>query len=121
MDKSEKLPATSAASTSAHQSVKNASDLGIIAYFANNSVAANLMMGLLLIGGLISGIGLNAQVFPTLNPGIITVVVPYPGAPPSEVEEAITRRVEEAVLGIEGVDEVRSSAAENIGTVTIEI
>ena len=78
-------------------------------------------MGLLLIGGLISGIGLNAQVFPTLNPGIITVVVPYPGATPSEVEEAITRRVEEAVLGIEGVDEVRSSAAENVGTVTIEL
>ena len=121
MDNSEKIQANSAASTSAHQSVKNASDLGIIAYFANNSVAANLMMGLLLIGGLISGIGLNAQVFPTLNPGIITVVVPYPGATPSEVEEAITRRVEEAVLGIEGVDEVRSSAAENVGTVTIEL
>ena len=53
-------------------------DTGIIAYFTNNSVAANLIMGLLLIGGLISGFGLNAQVFPTLNPGIITVVVPYP-------------------------------------------
>ena len=48
-------------------------------------------------------------------------MVPYPGATPSEVEESITRRVEEAVLGIEGVDEVRSSAAENVGTVTIEL
>ena len=71
-----------------------AKDNGIIAYFANNSVAANLIMRLLLIGGLISGFGLNAQVFPTLNPGIITVIVPYPGATPSEVEESITRRVE---------------------------
>ena len=106
---------------SSDQTESQKQDLGIIAYFANNSVAANLMMGLLLIGGLISGIGLNAQVFPTLNPGIITVVVPYPGATPSEVEEAITRRVEEAVLGIEGVDEVRSSAAENVGRVTIEL
>ena len=79
---------------------------GIIAYFAQNSVAANLIMALMLIGGLIAGVALNAQVFPTLNPGIITVTVPYPGATPSEVEEAITRRVEEAVLGIEGVDEV---------------
>ena len=96
-------------------------NLGILAYFANNSVAANLMMGLLLIGGLISGFGLNAQVFPTLNPGIITVIVPYPGATPSEVEESITRRVEEAVLGIEGVDEVDSSAAENVGTITIAL
>lgn len=94
---------------------------GVIAYFAKNSVAANLMMILMLIGGLIAGIALNAQVFPTLNPGIITVTVPYPGATPSEVEEAITRRVEEAVLGIEGIDEVRSSAAENVGRVTIEL
>ena len=44
-----------------------ATENGIIAYFANNSVAANLVMGLLLIGGLISGFGLNAQVFPTLS------------------------------------------------------
>ena len=64
-------------------------DTGIIAYFTNNSGAANLIMGLLLIGGLISGFGVNGQVFPTLNPGIITVVVPYPGATPSEVEESI--------------------------------
>ena len=106
---------------SANTKTNRAGGFGIVAYFANNSVAANLIMGLLLIGGLISGIGLNAQVFPTLNPGIITVVVPYPGATPSEVEESITRRVEEAVIGIEGVEEVRSSAAENVGTITIEL
>ena len=121
MNPNDNMPSDSPTSPSADQATANAGDFGIIAYFANNSVAANLVMGLLLIGGLISGIGLNAQVFPTLNPGIITVVVPYPGATPSEVEEAITRRVEEAVLGIEGVDEVRSSAAENVGTVTIEL
>jgi multidrug efflux pump subunit AcrB len=99
----------------------NNSEKGFIAYFARNSVAANLVMILMLMGGLIAGVALNAQVFPTLNPGIITVTVPYPGATPSEVEEAITRRVEEAVLGIEGIDEVRSSASENMGVVTIEL
>jgi len=99
----------------------NVPERGVIAYFAKNSVAANLIMALMLIGGLIAGIALNAQVFPTLNLGTITVTVPYPGATPSEVEEAITRRVEEAVLGIEGIDEVRSSAAENFGRVTIEL
>ena len=121
MDSNDTKRVNAASKESATEAVSPSSGFGVIAYFANNSVAANLVMGLLLIGGLISGIGLNAQVFPTLNPGIITVVVPYPGATPSEVEEAITRRVEEAVLGIEGVDEVRSSAAENVGTVTIEL
>ena len=47
--------------------------------------------------------------------------MPYPGATPSEVEESITRRVEESVLGIDGVQRVTSRASENVGTVTIEL
>lgn len=94
---------------------------GLIAFFAHNPVAANLLMMLLLVGGLIAGINLTAQIFPTIDPGIITVTVPYPGATPSEVEEGITRRVEEAVFGIDGVDRIISRASENTGSVTIEL
>ena len=65
---------------------------GIIYYFSRNSVAANLTMVLLLLGGLLAGRGLTSQVFPTIDPGVVTVTVPSPGATPSEVEESITRR-----------------------------
>ena len=95
--------------------------LGIVEYFSRNSVAANLMMVLLLFGGLLAGRSLTSQVFPTIDPGLVTVTVPYPGATPSEVEESITRRVEESVLGIDGVQRVTSRASENVGTVTIEL
>ena len=94
---------------------------GLVPYFAHNPVAANLLMMFLLIGGLLAGLRLTSQLFPTVDPGIVTVTVPYPGATPTEVEEGITRRVEEAVFGIDGVDRVRSSATENMGTVTIEL
>ena len=94
---------------------------GLVGYFINNSVAANLIMALLLIGGFIAGAGLTAQVFPTIDPGVVTVTVPYPGATPSEVEESITRRVEEAVFGIDGVEKVVSKASENYGLITIEL
>ena len=94
--------------------------LGIVEYFSRNSVAANLMMVLLLFGGLLAGRSLTSQVFPTIDPGLVTVTVPYPGATPSEVEESITRRVEESVLGID-VQRVTSRASENVGTVTIEL
>tara|TARA_B110000971_G_scaffold101007_1_gene103903 strand:+ start:6582 stop:9827 length:3246 start_codon:yes stop_codon:yes gene_type:complete len=94
---------------------------GLIGYFINNSVAANLIMGMLLIGGFIAGLGLTAQVFPTIDPGTVTVTVPYPGATPSEVEESITRRVEEAVFGIDGVEKVTSKASENSGVIIIEL
>ena len=94
---------------------------GLIAYFAKNPVAGNLLMVILLVGGLLSAIGLTAQVFPTIDPGTVSISVVYPGATPSEVEESITRRVEEAVFGIDGVDRVISRASENLGSVTLEL
>ena len=96
-------------------------EAGMVPYFAHNPVAANLLMTLMLAGGLLAGLQLTSQVFPTVDPGIVTVSVPYPGATPTEVEEGITRRVEEAVFGIDGVERVLSSATENMGTVTIEL
>ena len=94
---------------------------GMVGYFANNHVAANLLMTLMLVGGLLAGMQLTAQVFPTVDPGLITVSVSYPGATPAEVEESVTRRVEEAIFGIEGIERVLSTAAENSGTVRAEL
>ena len=94
---------------------------GLVPYFAHNPVAANLLMTLMLVGGMLASLQLNSQLFPTVDPGVVTVSVPYPGATPTEVEEGITRRVEEAVFGIDGVDRVVSSATENMGTVTVEL
>ncbi|MEL6724856.1 MAG: efflux RND transporter permease subunit [Pseudomonadota bacterium] len=94
---------------------------GLIDWFVRNPVAANLLMVVLLIGGVLMAGNLRSQVFPTIQPGIVTVSVPYPGATPAEVEEGVTRRVEEAVLGIDGVKRVSSVASENIGSVTIEL
>ena len=106
------------------QSTDNQSDFsakGILDYFAANPVAANLMMFIMLLGGFIAASSLTAQSFPTINLGQINITVPYPGATPSEVEESITRRIEEAVLGIDGVKRVTSRAYENTGAVSVEL
>lgn len=94
---------------------------GIIAWFAQNAVAANLLMASLLVGGLIVMGGMNAEVLPPIDPRAITITVAYPGATPEEVEDAITRRVEDAVLGLEGVDRMSSAATEGVGTITLEL
>lgn len=94
---------------------------GLIRWFADNPVAANLLMILLLLSGAISAGTMRTEVFPTFTPRTIIVSVLYPGATPDDVELSITRRVEEAVIGLDGVREVRATASENIGTVTIEI
>lgn len=94
---------------------------GLVAWFANNPVAANLLMVLFIIGGGLTAALIPTEVFPTLSPRSVQVSVIYPGATPGDVEESITRRVEEAVLGLDGVDRVRSIASEGRGTVTVEL
>lgn len=94
---------------------------GLVGWFVRNPVAANLLMILFLAGGLVTAFSMPTEVFPTISPGQVQVSVIYPGATPGDVEESVTRRVEEAVLGIDGVDRVRSVASEGRGTVTVEL
>ncbi len=94
---------------------------GLIGWFAGNPVTANLLMAFFIVGGWMIATSLNAEAFPEIEPNQITVSAAYPGAAPEEVEEAITKRVEEVVIGIEGVERVRSTAAEGSGTVTLEL
>ena len=94
---------------------------GLVGYFARNHVAANVLMVLLLGGGLFAARQVAVERFPEYDPRTITVTVPYPGAAPAEVEQDVTRRVEESVSGIVGVERVLSSSGEGLGRVTLEL
>ena len=94
---------------------------GIIAWFAENHVAANLLMLFLVLAGAVTGLTMKVEVFPEFSLDMITVTTPYPGASPSEVEEAIIRRIEERVAGLSGIKRIDSTARESLGTVTIEV
>ena len=78
-------------------------------------------MTLMLLGGLLAGLRLTAQVFPTVDPGVVTVTVPYPGATPPRWPKASPVASRKRVFGIDGVDRVLSTASENVGTVTVEL
>ncbi len=94
---------------------------GPIAYMAKNSIAANLLMIILLGGGIWTMFNIQKEVFPQYQLDIVEVSVVYPGAAPAEVEQGILRPVEEAIRGVEGIKEVVSEAEEGSGTVTIEL
>jgi len=94
---------------------------GPIAWMAGHSVTANLLMLVLLVGGFFLGYRIKKEVFPYFELDRVRITVPYPGASPQEVERGIILAIEEAVQGLEGVDEVRSSAKEGVGTVTVEM
>ena len=95
----------------------------LVAWFAENSVASNLLMFLLLFGGIASlAFGLvRKESFPEVPPETISVSVLYPGATPEEIEESICVKLEESVEGLDDIDRLVSKASEGVGTVTIEI
>ncbi|MEE2782542.1 MAG: efflux RND transporter permease subunit [Pseudomonadota bacterium] len=93
----------------------------IIGWFANNHVAANLLMGLIILSGLVSLPRMPVTFFPDVEIPQINVSVAYLGAAPEEVEEGVCIRIEEELEGIEGVKEIRSSANEGMCTVSVEI
>jgi multidrug efflux pump subunit AcrB len=94
----------------------------MIAWFAKNDVAANLLMFTIFglgIWGLTSRIPL--EVFPAFELELVQVRVPFPGATPVEVEEGITIKVEEAVQDLPGIKRLTSVAQEGMGSVTVEV
>ena len=95
--------------------------LTAIRWFANNSVAANLLMVMLLVGGSISLLITNQEEFPMFDIPVVRVGVPYLGAAPVEVEKGVCIRIEEAIEGIEGIDRTGGSAVEGYCSVLAEI
>ena len=93
----------------------------IIGWFVGNPVAANLLMMILIVGGLISVFQLRQEEMPAIDLGLIEVTVTYLGAAPEEVENGVSLRIEEALEGIQGVDRITSTSSEGRSRVMVEI
>ena len=95
---------------------------GVIAWAAKNTVAANVLMLILIVGGIVTLMsGIKQEVFPEVELDIVSINVIYPGASPAEVEQAVVLAVEEAVRGIDGVKKVTSSAMEGQASTSVEL
>lgn len=94
----------------------------MIAWFARNSVAANLLMVTILLGGYLAMTeGIRLEIFPPSDPNTITVQVPLRGATPEDVELGVAVRIEEAVQDLVGIDRILSQSSEGSTSVSIEI
>ena len=94
---------------------------GIIAWFARNSVAANLLMVFILVAGVISYINIDKKMFPDFNPNMIQVRVAHLGAAPEEVEQGVILKIEEALEDIDGIKRITATASEGYAVVSLEL
>ncbi|MDA0979308.1 MAG: efflux RND transporter permease subunit, partial [Proteobacteria bacterium] len=93
----------------------------VLRWFTDNPVAANLMMLIFLAGGALSLFSMHKEEFPSIEPGVVQITVPYLGAAPEEVEEAVCIRIEEAIEGVDGMDRVFTTAREGVCSIMVEL
>jgi hydrophobic/amphiphilic exporter-1 (mainly G- bacteria), HAE1 family len=92
----------------------------VIRYFAAHPTAANLLMLMLLVLGVAAAPGIVRSTFPPLPMRHVEIQVPFPGAAAERVEDAICRRLEDALERVDDIDELRCEAKENLATAHIE-
>lgn len=94
---------------------------GFIAWWARNGVAANLMMILTIVLGIVMFFRIEREVFPGAEIDVVTVSVAWPGAAPREVEEQVILRLEEAIADLDNVKQISSDAREGSAGVSVEM
>ena len=95
---------------------------GMIAWFARNEVAANLLMVMVIAIGAWSLLDrIPLEVFPEFERDVVTISMTYRGATPAEVEESLVVRIEEAIADLDGIKEITSNANEGAARIRVEL
>src|SRR4051812_1795310 len=84
-------------------------------------LAVLMAIAAILILGLRARMELPSELDPKVDLPVVNVITPYPGAGPGEVEQRVTRPIEEAVSSVGNVTRVDSRSLENVSFVTIHL
>ncbi len=93
----------------------------VLSFFIKNTVFANIVLLFIIISGIMAVKFMIKETFPDFALDMIAISVLYPGADPEEVEEGISRKIEEVLEGLEGVKQYTTKSSEGIATVQIEV
>lgn len=95
---------------------------GVIAWFARNPVAANiLMLAIIAFGVYAVWKKIPLEAFPAFETNVVNISVSYPGATPAEVEEGVVLRIEDAIADLTGIKRIFSNANEGSAQIRVEI
>lgn len=94
---------------------------GILAWFARNHVAANLLMIAVIVTGLLVARNIRQEIYPTFTLDAVEIEMEYRGASPAEVEQSIILPIESELRSMEIVREITASAREGSAQITAEL
>ena len=92
----------------------------LIGIFAQNKVAANLLMIIMLLTGAWGLSNLNVQFFPNFELEIVQVRTVWAGASAEDVERSLTQPLENALRSADDLDDMSSTSAQGVSVVTLE-
>ncbi len=90
----------------------------MIKWFAEHPTAANLSMLAIILLGVIALPNLQRETFPAISNDKVSIQAIYPGATAEEVEDAVCRRIEDALENITDLDEMLCESSEGLGKAT---
>ncbi len=91
-----------------------------ISFFIKRPIWGNAFIAIIIMFGLYAILTMKRSFFPELDPNTVVVSVFYAGAAPSEMEEGVTIKIEQAIKGIEDIEEINSVSSENSASITIK-
>lgn len=93
---------------------------GIIGYMVQHRTAANLLLMLMLVAGLVAGLNIRTQFFPDVVLETITVNVGWPGAGPEDLDRGVVALLEPVLRVVNGVESTSSNSIENSASIRLE-
>ena len=80
-----------------------------------------VLFAVLILGGLLSYSSLNYELLPKFSPSVVSVTTIYPGASPSEVENTVSKKIEDAVSSMENIKKLDTRSYESVSSVIITL
>jgi multidrug efflux pump subunit AcrB len=94
---------------------------GPVSWMARHSVAPNLLMLVLILGGIFMSTKIKQEYLPATDRDTVTVAIALPGATPEEVEQSIILAVEEELRSVQGIEKLVATANEGSASVVAEL
>jgi len=93
---------------------------GVIGFFVHHKVAGNLVMLVMLLGGVLALTRMNIQFFPTFALDVVSVRVVWSGASAEDVERGITDPLEQRLRSVDGLKKMTSTSAQSVSSISLE-